>query len=141
MADTELKRWPLKLAQTLGYSVGFNRDTQQAYCELEMGDLHRNPRGTIHGGITATMLDTAGGLTASLSEDPDSVMPALTLTLTINYVCAVTSGRLRAVGGVTGGGRKTKFVDCELRDDAGTLIATSTGVFKLLPDQRAGGGK
>lgn len=133
MAFVELDRWKLKLAETLGYSVGFDAETNSAHCVLDMNDLHANPRGTIHGGVSAIMLDTASGLTASLSEDPNAKMPALTLSLSINYVAAVDGGVLRAIGRVTGGGRKTKFVDCELRDDKGTLIATSTGVFKMLP--------
>lgn len=140
MAYVELDRWPLKLAQTLGYTVGFDPDTKQAHCVLEMTDLHANPQGTFHGGVSATMLDTASGLTASLFEDPTATMPALTLSLTINYVAAVPSGRLRAVGRVSGGGRKTKFVDCELRDEKGTLIASSTGVFKLMLPPKTGAG-
>ncbi|MCV6593907.1 MAG: PaaI family thioesterase [Silicimonas sp.] len=136
MAVVELTRWPLKLAETLGYRVAYDPERQEAHCTLEMGDLHHNPRGTLHGGITATLLDTASGLTAGLSEDPQAELPALTLSMSINYLAAVPSGRLTAIGRVTGGGRKTKFVDGELRDETGTLIATSTGVFKLLPSEK-----
>lgn len=138
MAYVELDRWKLKLAQTLGYTVGFDAELKQAHCVLNMDELHTNPRGTIHGGVSAIMLDTAGGLTASLSEDPSATMPALTLSLSINYVSAVSKGELRAIGRVTGGGRSTKFVDCELRDEAGTLVASSTGVFRLIREPKSG---
>lgn len=136
MAFVELDRWQLKLAQTLGYKVGFDAELKQAHCVLDMEDLHTNPRGTIHGGVSAIMLDTASGLTASLSEDASATMPALTLSLSINYVSAVSSGQLRAIGRVTGGGRSTKFVDCEIRDEMGTLVATSTGVFRLIREPK-----
>lgn len=131
MAFEELNRWPLKLAQTLGYKVGFDAEKQQAHCVLDMSDLHTNPQGTFHGGVTAIMLDTASGLTANLSENPEATLPALTLSLNINYLAAATSGQLRAIGRITGGGRKIKYVECELRDDKNTLIATSSGVFKI----------
>ena len=63
-------------------------------------ELHENPMGTMHGGIVATLVDTAMGCAVS------STLPAgdgfTTLELSTNYVRPITqaTGRVHAEGRV-----------------------------------------
>ena len=43
---------------------------------------------------------------------------------------------LTATGRLVGGGYAVKFVEGELVDSTGTVIATATGVFKRVPENR-----
>lgn len=120
----------LPLFEAMGYGVELDPDAVEAHCALEISSLHLNRQGGLHGGVAAMLLDTASGITASLSCDPQGTTPFLTLSLNINYMAVARHGRVRATGRITGGGSTTKFVSCDLRDETGRLIAASTGVFK-----------
>lgn len=85
-----------------------------------------NPMGTVHGGIIATLLDSALGCAVQ------SVLPEgagyTTLGLEVKYLRPVTvdAGRLRATGTVMHAGRRQATAEGRLTDDAGRLLATAT---------------
>lgn len=107
-----------------------------ARCWLDLNDSHLNRHGVLHGGIATTMLDSASGATGSMSVDPLGRAPFLTISLTTQFVAPVRSGRVTASAQITGGGRSTLFIAARLVDEAGTLIASSTGVFRRVPTER-----
>lgn len=114
----------------LGYVIDIGHDDRCARVHLEAGDQHMNRHGVLHGGIAATLLDNASGMTASMRVDPAKLTPVQTMSLTVDYLAPGGPGPLIAVGLLRGGGRKVQFVDAELRDADGRLIAKSSGVFK-----------
>lgn len=123
--------------RTLGYVLDLSAGDGRARCRLTVDERHTNRHGALHGGIVACLLDNAMGATGSLSVDETGLWPMLTLSMTTNYLASAEEGdELTAVGRVTGGGRSVRFIDGELRDGAGRLIATSTGTFKPLPKER-----
>ncbi|UWQ32363.1 PaaI family thioesterase [Leisingera sp. M527] len=120
----------IPLFEAMGYGIELDPEAVEAHCVLEISPLHLNRQGSLHGGVAATLLDTASGITASLTCDPQGITPFVTLSLNVNYLAVARQGCVRAIGRITGGGSTTKFVSCDLRDGAGRLIAASTGVFK-----------
>jgi len=113
----------------LGYEVtawsdGFAR------VELPLTDKLMNRQGLPHGGVHATLVDTAMGYAGCYTGDPDRRKLALTLSLTINYLGQATGARLIAEARVTGGGRRTYFAEASLVEDTGAAIATASGVFR-----------
>lgn len=118
-------------AQSLiGYVVQI--DAGYARVVLDVDERHLNRNDGLHGGIIATLLDASAGYTASLAGDGEALMPVTTVSMTVNYVSKVTSGRVTGTGRVTGGGHKILFVNAELVGEDGTVIATATGAFKRL---------
>jgi uncharacterized protein (TIGR00369 family) len=103
-----------------------------AVIEAPLAPFLLNRQGIAHGGVHATMMDTAMGFAGCHTGDPDRRQMALTLSLTVNYLAKATGARLIATGQVTGGGRKTFFADARVEDEMGTLIATATGVFRYV---------
>ena len=66
--------------QTLvGYVVDTS-DPAHGRCYLDLGPQHLNRHGVLHGGIAATLLDNACGMTGSLSVDPTGMNPFLTIS-------------------------------------------------------------
>ena len=124
----------------VGFVVDLGAGDGRARCWLDLGPQHLNRHGVLHGGISATLLDAASGFTASLSVDPRAEALFLTVALDAQFVSPARSGRVTATGRVTGGGRSLLFVAAELRAEEGALVASSTGVFKRVPEERAGGG-
>jgi len=75
-------------------------------------------------------------MTGSLSVDPTGQHPFLTISLTTQFLAAGQLGRVTATGTIKGGGRSLLYIDAELVHEDGTVIATSTGVFKRVPQEK-----
>lgn len=104
----------------------------QTQIVLDVGPQHMNQQNMLHGGFSATLLDTAMGTTAGLHADPGGALVGSTVSLTVNYLAPGREGRVTATARVTGGGRRTIFVEGALHHEDGTLIATATGVFRAV---------
>jgi uncharacterized protein (TIGR00369 family) len=121
----------------VGYVLDVGRGDGRARCHLDIGAQHTNRHGVLHGGFCSVMLDNAMGATASLSLDPTGRRPFMTLSLTTQFLAPAHAGtRVTATGGILGGGRSTLFIEGELVDAEGRLIATAQGVFKPVPQER-----
>ncbi|WP_411891025.1 PaaI family thioesterase [Yoonia sp. SDW83-1] len=114
----------------IGYVLDVSGTDSRARCRLDVRDDHLNRHNVLHGGIISCLLDSAAGATASMQVDPGGRQPFLSISLNVNFIAPARPGPVEAVGEVTGGGLKLKFVSAELRDDDGRLIATSTGTYK-----------
>jgi len=113
----------------IGYALSDWR-TDHATVEAPIAPFMSNRQGIPHGGVHATLLDTAMGFAGCYTGDPDNRLLALTLSLTVNYLGQAQGTRLIASARRTGGGRRTYFAEATLTDDTGALIATATGVFR-----------
>jgi uncharacterized protein (TIGR00369 family) len=77
----------------------------------------------VHGGMVATLLDTAmGGACWSVLEDDESF---LTADLRVEFMRSARPGTLRAEGRVVQRNRRVAFCSAELYDAAGELLASS----------------
>jgi uncharacterized protein (TIGR00369 family) len=98
--------------------------------ELAIGDHHRNRVGVVHGGVLASLIDTACGFCGSYTGVPGEQRGVATLSLTTSYTAPARGGKLRVVGTKRGGGSNTFFASAEIFDDAGTLVAFGEGTFR-----------
>jgi uncharacterized protein (TIGR00369 family) len=97
-----------------------------------------NKWGGIQGGNVAAMLDDAMAFAIGLNLDWGQISP--TLELKVSMLAPARPGRLYAVGQVVRRGRSVGFVEGQLYDEAGQLLATgsSTANFVTLkkPDKK-----
>ena len=99
---------------------------------------HRNPLGTVHGGVAMTLLDSAAGAAVhSTLGDGDGYT---TLETKVNLVRAVraTTGPLRAEGSVIHRGRTVASAESRLISADGTLYAHATSTCLILHDTGRG---
>ena len=91
-----------------------------------------NPMGTVHGGIIATLLDSALGC-AVQTVLPDG-SGYTTLSLEVKYLrpVALDAGELRATGTVVHAGRRQATAEARLTDAAGRVLATATTTCLVL---------
>jgi len=127
--NSHLFEKPSAMAVHLGIEM---TDWQESYARVEVPIAPHvaNRQGIPHGGLHATMMDTAMGFAGCFTGDPNKHQMALTLSMTVNYLGQAQGTRLIAEGHVSGGGRKTYFAKAEVTDDMGNLLATATGVFR-----------
>ena len=103
----------------------------QTVITFELLPHHLNHAGNLHGGVIASLADTAMGMSGTWHADPACWRMALTLSLNINYIASVPPAtEVRAVARVRGGGTKIFMAGCELLDAEGRLLASAEGVFK-----------
>lgn len=113
-------------ARLLGYTIDFA--PEGATVSMDVTEEHTNRQGNLHGGLIATLLDTAMGATASHVRGGGA--PFSTLSLTVNFMAPAPQGRISATGRITGGGYKTVFVEATARTEDGTPVAQAIGTFK-----------
>lgn len=119
---------PSGMQRNIGYRVTEWRE-DFARVELTIEEKHRNRSGRVHGGIIATLIDTAAGYCGCYSAT-GAPRYALTLSLTINFIGSPAGCRLIATGRRTGGGSNIYFCEVDLRDELDTAIATGIGTFR-----------
>lgn len=89
-------------------------------------DLTQN-LGLVHGGVIASLIDTATAFAIlSLLAPKERVT---TVDLTISYLRPVTMGRLRAVAKVVRAGRRLFVVSAEVFDEDGKLASTALSTY------------
>lgn len=121
---------PYPLMRVLGYRIT-EWSAGRTVVEMTLDpEVHGNRGGFPHGGVYATLLDTACAVAAAWRPEPEPHAHVMTLSLNINYVAMPKGGRLITTASVTGGGRSTLFTKAELRDDLGNLVSTATAVVR-----------
>lgn len=95
---------------------------------------HRNPLGSVHGGIAMTLLDSAAG--AAVHSTLDDGSGYTTLETKVNLVRAVlpTTGPLLAKGSVVHRGRTVATAESRLVAADGMLYAHATSTCLILRD-------
>ncbi len=101
----------------------------------ETAEWISNPAGTIHGGFTATLLDSVMTLAVATRLPEDRV--ATTVDLNVKYVrpLFVGSGRVVAEGTTIHVGSTLATAEGRLVDERGKLIAHGTGTFAIISAQ------
>jgi acyl-CoA thioesterase len=98
-----------------------------ATVQIEMRDELRQPHGILHGGVTATLVDTAMAyaVIACLSETEK----ASTVDLTVHYLRPHSEGAFACTAKVVRAGRKVLTVSAEVFNEQGKLFATAISTY------------
>lgn len=91
-----------------------------------------NPLGSVHGGLVCTLLDTAVACAAHTTLPAGSGYTSIDLEVKYLRPVLPAAVELTAVGRVVKPGRRVVFAEGELRDAAGTLLATATSSLLVL---------
>ena len=108
----------------------------KAVFEMEVDDRHHNPMGTLHGGVYCDLADAAMGFAyaATLVERESFT----TVELKINFLRAVRKGTLTAEAKVVKAGSTLGYVECDVTDQNGKLVAKAASTcIKLRKEQKA----
>ena len=92
-----------------------------------------NPLGMLHGGIAATLLDTAMGCAVHTSLPANLGYTSLDISVRYIRPSAIDGRELRAEGRVVHRGRKVRTAEATLTDEEGQLVATATSSLMVLP--------
>src|SRR5438093_3153957 len=102
---------------------------------MEVDERHHNPIGTLHGGVYCDLADAAMGYAyaATLGEGETFT----TIELKINFLRAVRKATLTAEARVVKAGSTVGYVECEVKDQTGKLVAKAASTcMKLRTDRK-----
>lgn len=124
--------WTKKAESTFWGWIGceFERlSERQVVVSLDVRPHHLNLIGILHGGVHATLLDSAMGLMAMVVRPDDSVV---TTHLNINYVAPTGLGRIVVEAEIAHESRKSVTTLARARTASGELLAFGTGTFRVV---------
>ena len=119
------------IMSTLGIT-GMEVERGRVAFGLEPAEWHYNPIGTVHGGVLATLLDSATGCAVHSTLPAGTGYTSLDLSVRFLRPVSVSSGTLRCTGEVLNAGRRTALAEARLTDAAGKLLAHATSTCLLI---------
>jgi uncharacterized protein (TIGR00369 family) len=112
-------------------------DPDEVDVSLLVEPRHLNLSGTLHGGMIATLADTATGLAYRTGLDEGA--EAFTSSLSVTFLRPGGIGLVTATGRVVKRGSRFGYAEADVVDADGTLLARATATFTVLvapgPDQ------
>jgi len=122
---------PPPVSRLVGFAV---KSIEPGHCimELQADERHHNPMGTVHGGIYCDLADAAMGYAyaATLGEGETFT----TIELKINFFRAVRKATLTAEAKIVKAGSTVGYMECEVKDQAGKLVAKAASTCMRLRD-------
>ncbi|WP_293367725.1 PaaI family thioesterase [Nevskia sp.] len=90
-----------------------------------------NPIGSVHGGYSATLLDSACGCAVHSALSSDQAYTTLELKIAYHRGLSVDTGPVRAEGKVVSIGKRVAFAEARITDEAGRLYASATSTLLI----------
>ena len=125
-----------QLARYFNEEVTFSKHIGAKVEEVEPGraglfvdveDVHLNGAGTLHGGVYASLIDTAMGLSVLALVGVRSA----TIQMDVHFLGAVSEGRITCRSAVVHRTRRTATAEAKVHDAEGNLVALGTGTFRV----------
>lgn len=96
------------------------------FAEVEVGDVHLNPYGMVHGGMLYALSDSVVGLAVRALGKK-----AVTLNASYNYLSNVSSGKIIATAETIRAGRTVAVMKSDVISESGKLLSTGTFTYYL----------
>ena len=118
--------FPIHMAMKL-VDISFD----EATVALDLGVCHLQPFGIVHGGVLATLIDTAPFWAVFLRLPEDAGL--VNIDLKLNYLKPVQGGKLQACGRAIRSGNSISYAEARVQDEEGRLLAHGTSTLMTLP--------
>jgi uncharacterized protein (TIGR00369 family) len=122
-------------AHLLGLELG-DLEPGAATIHLALRDDLKRNRGLLHGGVTASLIDTAAAFAAMTLLEPGQA--TTTVDLTIHYLRPLTEGRAMARARVLRAGRRVLVISVDVFAESEVLVATALTTYLRLTENLQG---
>jgi uncharacterized protein (TIGR00369 family) len=113
------------IAKTLGYDIT-EAASGRVVVTARPSEIHLNPAGTVHGGFTATLLDSCMGLAIQSTLDRGVGQTTLEFKISLLRPISAETGDIKAEGIVLSRGRRIGTAEGRVTDGEGRLLAHGT---------------
>ena len=94
---------------------------------IDVEDYHLNGNGTLHGGVHASLIDHAMGISVLALVG----VRTATVEMNVHFLGAVGSGRITCHAEVVHRTRRMATAEAKVYDEEGNLVAMGTGAFRV----------
>jgi uncharacterized protein (TIGR00369 family) len=94
---------------------------------IDVEEVHLNGAGTLHGGVYASLIDNAMGLSVLALVG----VRTATIQMNVHFLGAVGEGRITCESEVVHRTRRTATAEAKVRDAESNLVALGTGAFRV----------
>ena len=94
---------------------------------IDVEEVHLNGAGTLHGGVYASLIDNAMGLSVLALVG----VRTATIEMNVHFLGAVNGGRITCESEVLHRTRRTATAEAKVHDAEGNLVALGTGAFRV----------
>ena len=108
----------------------------RAAFRLTPREFHYNPLGSVHGGVFATMVDSACGCAVHTMLPAGVFYTSLDLSVKFLRPVTVDTGPITAEGTVVHLGRRTALAEARITDEAGKIYVTATSSCLLIHPEK-----
>jgi uncharacterized protein (TIGR00369 family) len=138
MQDPLMQRFPQSATARLFGQRVIEFDTTKGWVRLSFDatDAFLNPAGFIQGGILGAMLDDTMGPALWLMNGAEAF--SVTIDLNVSFLSAAKPGLLYGEGKVVQLGKTISFLEAQLSDVEGRLVARSTASARMVRAAAAG---
>jgi len=131
-SNTELLAYAQSRLKMSNFSVLMGLEVERLYeggsvLGMTVNEHHHQIHNVVHGGVIATLADTAGALAAYTVSALGAELA--TIELKINYLLPIAEGKVEAEGKVLRAGRNFIVVECDIRNAQGQLAAKALMTF------------
>ena len=98
---------------------------------IDVEEIHLNGAGTLHGGVYASLIDNAMGLSVLALVG----VRTATIEMNVHFLGAVNSGRITCESEVLHRTRRTATAEAKVHDAEGNLVALGTGAFRVFEEE------
>ncbi|CAM3474751.1 PaaI family thioesterase [Kibdelosporangium persicum] len=121
---------PPPMIQTLGLDL-IEVETGRVVFAVKPAEYMYNGSGIVHGGFTASMMDSAAG--CALHTTLPAGVGYTSLDLSVKFLRAITeqSGAIRCVGTLAHVGRRTALAEARMTDATDRLLASATSSLMI----------
>jgi uncharacterized protein (TIGR00369 family) len=127
---------PPPIARLLGF-VPKIIEPGHAVFEMQVDERHHNPMGTLHGGVYCDLADAAMGYAYAAMLGKGETFT--TIELKINFLRAVRKATLIAEAKVVKAGSTLGYVECDVKEHGGKLVARAASTcMKLKLEEKPG---
>jgi uncharacterized protein (TIGR00369 family) len=132
LARFQNARYTPPASKALGFRMlNLNQAEMWVEAEFDVPDTFTNPMGQVQGGFVTAVLDEVMSVAGVVTSNLTMSMP--TLEMKTSFLRPALPGKLRAVGKVLKWGRSIAFVEGEVFDGQGRLLAKATATAKPAP--------
>ena len=113
-----------------GKAVSYDAETRTIVMEFHAADRFTHSGGIVQGGFVTGMIDAA--MATAVYATLQELVVAPTLEIKVSFLEIARAGKLLAYGRVVRMGKSIAFMEGELRDTDGQLLATATSTLRVI---------
>jgi uncharacterized protein (TIGR00369 family) len=102
-------------------------ESGRSVVSIDVEEVHLNGAGTLHGGVYASLIDNAMGLSVLALVG----VRTATIQMNVHFLGAVGEGRITCESEVLHRTRRTATAEAKVYDADGNLVALGTGAFRV----------